>query len=655
MVKLIHYIFRNTYYKEVLKAYKEATEKLSQAYGLWLGTITHQLGENYKSKIFVYNNLNSIRSIQSWISETNYLLRYEKDAVRWLYKEIYDFTDIPIINLNEYQFIAENKYKILTYASILKQYKSLYTHHKEAVDRFLNYPSYNIKFNQIRKVVDSESSIKHISCVLTTVKKCMRENPKAWDLYAQGRSISIIPLPELESINPDYFSSKELFLGYWSNHKKLISLLLGDDNYNICSFEKEAIEKEEDICFYVASRNMKKIDTDKINIQLEDEKELKRVILNSRLYGSKCNFVESFTLSKFYSLRADFDKIGIPFDEAVKKIKNNEEAIKSYNQITSGKSKVFIEDYLRSVKEGSHLYNYIETFKAEKGKRDEAKLIQRNYSDGFSSLFCDLNLDTCSLEEIKVVLDSKKRIEIRDGSIKDLKRKLEEVKRKRELEERKKQERQELINGVSTWMQPRRSTVHCFSLYYYYPVNCSWSASEEEWDIRNLIWDFKANPNRPQSESEIKRRHEEALEEIMPDLKKVLNHFFGNNKRNLTLVCIPSSKKIVTERRYKEFSKRLCNETGMINGYDYITIVKDGMSKRDPQNTTGYSIQPEISIDETFFRERLIVLFDDVITTGSSMERLKRLLESAGATVLGGLSIGKTKHERQPSNPIESL
>ena len=93
----------------------------------------------------------------------------------------------------------------------------------------------------------------------------------------------------------------------------------------------------------------------------------------------------------------------------------------------------------------------------------------------------------------------------------------------------------------------------------------------------------------------------------------------------------------------------------MLNGYPYMSITKDGISKNDPTNTTGVSIQPEISLDGSFFKNKYVILFDDVITSGKSMERFKQLLESAGATVIGGLSIGKTEHERQGTNPIDTI
>ena len=130
----------------------------------------------------------------------------------------------------------------------------------------------------------------------------------------------------------------------------------------------------------------------------------------------------------------------------------------------------------------------------------------------------------------------------------------------------------------------------------------------------------------------------------------VLNRYFGSDISKLTLVCIPSSKEIVNNRRYKDFAEKLCSQTGMDNGFSNIWVSSDGDAKH-----LGGSSPSEISLNPSYFNGRYVILFDDVITSGSSMERFKRILESVGATVIGGLSIGKTKHERQGYNPIDQI
>lgn len=225
-----------------------------------------------------------------------------------------------------------------------------------------------------------------------------------------------------------------------------------------------------------------------------------------------------------------------------------------------------------------------------------------------------------------------------------------EKERKRLLEEKREKDKCQLMRCVSSWQEPSWANLRCYSLYYYYPVTCEWDANEDEWYIRNLIWDFKANPNKPQSEIEIQTRHQNAARKVLVDLKKCLQHYFGNNLSKLTFVCIPSSKALVTERRYKDFSTMVCNELGMENAYDHIYVSQDGEAKH-----IGGTIQATYSLDKEYFKNKFVILFDDVITSGKSMEKFRNMIVQAGAYVICGISIGKTKHERQPANPIDLL
>ena len=79
--------------------------------------------------------------------------------------------------------------------------------------------------------------------------------------------------------------------------------------------------------------------------------------------------------------------------------------------------------------------------------------------------------------------------------------------------------------------------------------------------------------------------------------------------------------------------------------------MKDGMSKKHPDNNSGHSIQPIIKYDEEYFRGKYVLLFDDIVTKGETMLKYKSDMEKMGATVIGGICIGKTKHERLESSP----
>lgn len=206
-----------------------------------------------------------------------------------------------------------------------------------------------------------------------------------------------------------------------------------------------------------------------------------------------------------------------------------------------------------------------------------------------------------------------------------------------------------LLNDIEDWSEPKESTLKCFSLYNYYPTHVNWPLDEDEWEIRRLIWDFKADPHKSMNNIQIKKNNKIAYKKIIPDIVKVLDYYFEDDIDKLTLVCIPASKKTVNNRRYQKFSQELCKETEMTNGFSYVNVVADATPKH-----IGGSGDPQVKIDSHFFKDKYVMLFDDVITSGSSMEYYKNRLEKVGATVICGMSIGVTKHKRE-ENPIDQL
>lgn len=649
MNAFLTYIFKNQYYKNVIAAYNEAITKFPHAYKIWLGHEGLQEADNFGYKVAVATNLPEIQKINTWIQISTTILTTREKALLWFFNER-GCSSIPNFHYNEYRVVAEHRAYIEDLQVTLDTYDQLIKNHKRAIDRFLQASKDSHSYDEIKRITSSKDVIKKYAEILTKADTIQKNHRSAWRIFAKCRDFNDIPITELESLRQEDFERKDTFLHLYDKEPELIKLILGSSFLPIESFEEAALEQEEDVTVILASRNIEPIEQYCANIRLENPKELKRAILDSVKYGELCNFADSYSISQFYRLRADFDKIGASFDDAVTLVKNNDAAIKSYHQNECGKSCVYIEDYLRSVTEGSPLSLYIQTYREEQNKRDEAKRIRANYPKGFSAIFGGLDLDSCSIQHIEEVINSKSRVEIKNNELERIERARLEAERKRQEAARKQQEIQELKSCVLSWQQPRRSSIEYFSLYNYYPMNCDWDASESEWDVRNLIWDFKANPNRPQSEYEIRTKHEQALNQVLPNLIKVINHYFGSKKSKLTLVCIPSSKRIVTERRYKDLAQKLCCATGMSNGYDYVAVTSEGEAKH-----LGGTSSAEYGIDSNYFKDRYVLLFDDVITSGSSMERFKRLLESVGATVIGGLSIGKTKHERQLSNPIDDI
>lgn len=228
----------------------------------------------------------------------------------------------------------------------------------------------------------------------------------------------------------------------------------------------------------------------------------------------------------------------------------------------------------------------------------------------------------------------------------DQKKREEEAQQK----EKEKNAKEGLIRAVSSW-DTLVNGLHFSFLFYYYPTTCDFEATDEEWSNRWIVWNFKNTPGKT-SETD----HQEALDKAIPMLKnKLLATFENESLKYLTFVCIPASSQAKTQARYEEFSNRICRELGMINAYPYITVV----SAKEEKHLGGTGLDTsKLHFDEDFFKDKYVLLFDDIITKGNSMRIFKLKMEALGAIVVGGLALGKTKHERpiqtdKPQFPFE--
>lgn len=203
-----------------------------------------------------------------------------------------------------------------------------------------------------------------------------------------------------------------------------------------------------------------------------------------------------------------------------------------------------------------------------------------------------------------------------------------------------------LVNSVSSW-DILAGGLHYAYLFYYYPTKCDFEATEEEWSNRWIVWDFKNTPGKTSPED-----HQTVLDKVIPMIKKkLLATFQAKDLKYLTLACIPASSQAKTQARYLEFSNRLCSELGMVNAYPHISVI----SEKEEKHLGGSGLDTsKLHFDEEFFKEKYVLLFDDIITKGNSMITFMRKMESLGATVIGGLCLGKTKHERPTQGGISS-
>lgn len=160
-----------------------------------------------------------------------------------------------------------------------------------------------------------------------------------------------------------------------------------------------------------------------------------------------------------------------------------------------------------------------------------------------------------------------------------------------------------------------------FFFFYYVPVRFTASVSDESKNIQKLVWDFKDG----RCQHDIQHLLEQQLEKSFNDFS------------NTAFVCIPASTKFSNECRYKNFSNALCSKLGIKNAFEHIKIIKE----KEPSHLGGTDFA-EFKLDRDFFYNKHVILFDDVVTTGSSMRQFIFQLQSVGATVDCCMSFART-------------
>ena len=227
-----------------------------------------------------------------------------------------------------------------------------------------------------------------------------------------------------------------------------------------------------------------------------------------------------------------------------------------------------------------------------------------------------------STDEMQSLIDAKNK-EIEEN---ERKKREEEEKRKKEEEERKRKEeelrtKRMMLGAAESKDWPMIKGVHHYFFFYYYPTRFD-DVTEFDWDVRNLIWDVKDGT-----------MHDKVCQILTTKLHRV----YGKAIDLLTFVCIPASTRDVNRNRYQSFMADVCKATGMANGYAHVTIVKE----KEPTHLGGES-PAEYSYDKDFFNGRQVILFDDVVTRGRSLAKMRMELENVGAHIVAALSIGRT-------------
>jgi phosphoribosylpyrophosphate synthetase len=159
----------------------------------------------------------------------------------------------------------------------------------------------------------------------------------------------------------------------------------------------------------------------------------------------------------------------------------------------------------------------------------------------------------------------------------------------------------------------------------YYPIKVSCSARERA--KSELIRDFKDGKY-------------EARTKIIPMVTEYLFSLpIKKHLNKVVFVCTPASSLHAYRIRFGGFTTRITELTGMINGNKHVSIFGEVQPKHlGGRDAVCYSI------DENFFKDKWVIILDDLITTGTTLMEFADRIKSAGGKIIITIAIGRTKH-----------
>lgn len=146
-------------------------------------------------------------------------------------------------------------------------------------------------------------------------------------------------------------------------------------------------------------------------------------------------------------------------------------------------------------------------------------------------------------------------------------------------------------------------------------------------NIRNFIFSFKDGR---------KADVEYAANIIVESLKKE-----SINIENTCLMIIPASKPEKTNKRFEYFCSMVAKALNIENGFNYLSAIEHEETK----GSSDKNIRPFLILNSEQYKGKNVLLFDDVITSGSSFKQVAAKLLETGAKSVTGIFLAKTTRE----------
>lgn len=249
---------------------------------------------------------------------------------------------------------------------------------------------------------------------------------------------------------------------------------------------------------------------------------------------------------------------------------------------------------------------------------DKVQQLKRYYGNGYD--YYERNGD---FPKHASTLDEYRKIVQYEYEIKNKHKEIEEA-------ERKKQELIRFRSALSSWPDEIIGLPYYYiHIYYPYRINgVVFDVSPIEREHQKYVWNFKDGVT-------------DVTNDVATKIGQELKDRLGNDISRTVLFCIPASTQQKNEIRYKKFCSLVSEKYGIQNAYSYIQITSGTIARH-----MGGTGDVDVTLDANFFRDKCVVLFDDVVTTGRSIDKYKSKLEAIGAHIIGAMSVGRTRHSR---------
>lgn len=166
--------------------------------------------------------------------------------------------------------------------------------------------------------------------------------------------------------------------------------------------------------------------------------------------------------------------------------------------------------------------------------------------------------------------------------------------------------------------------------YKYFPVRIK-NVGEDAVAARQLVWDFKD-------------AKAAATEQVAQMTAERIVSLYGDYASDMVFVCVPASSQAKNESRYKDFCHRVSELSGIQDGYSLIKVSGERLAVHEHRHDKSVSKVNIIEFDAERIKDKMICVFDDVISTGQSYGLFADQLEQCGAHVLGGIFLGRTHY-----------